>query len=50
MYRRMYGNRKYAPKADRERVTTLVNRFAGQRVRIRARPRRDDGPTQLNLL
>ena len=51
MYRRMYGSRKYAPKADRERITALVNKMIGKRVRIRPRavetpPR----PTQLNLL
>jgi DNA repair photolyase len=52
MYRRMYGSRKYAPKADRERVTALVNKMIGKRVTIRppaatATPPR---PTQLNLL
>jgi DNA repair photolyase len=51
MYRRMYGPGKYAPKADRERVTALVNKMVGKRVTIRPRavsstPR----PTQLNLL
>jgi DNA repair photolyase len=55
MYERMYGDRKFAPKRDRERVTTLVNKFAGRPVRIRSStasatstpPAR---PTQLNLL
>jgi len=51
MYRRMYGSRKYAPKADRERITALVNKMIGKRVTIRPRaaetpPR----PSQLNLL
>ena len=51
MYRRMYGARKYAPKADRDRVTMTVNRAAGRPVTIRhpsahlPRP-----PAQLNLL
>ncbi|HEV3225503.1 MAG TPA: radical SAM protein [Acidimicrobiales bacterium] len=49
-YRRLYGTRKFAPRADRDRVTTIVQRAAGRQVTIRARPRRDQGPTQLNLL
>jgi hypothetical protein len=52
MYRRMYGSRKYAPKADRDRITATVNKLIGKRVTIRSQaagtppPR----PTQLNLL
>ena len=51
MYRRMYGAKKYAPKADRDRITAMVNKMIGKQVWIRPReahpaPR----PTQLNLL
>ena len=51
MYRRMYGSRKYAPKADRDRITTSVNKMIGRRVTIR--PRTETAPpraAQLNLL
>jgi DNA repair photolyase len=52
MYRRMYGTRKYAPKADRDRITSTVNRMIGRRVTIRsaARSKSPPRPTQLNLL
>jgi DNA repair photolyase len=53
MYRRMYGSRKYAPKADRERITSAVNKMIGRQVRIRSRAATTTSPprpTQLNLL
>jgi DNA repair photolyase len=52
MYRRLYGDRKYAPKADRDRVTNIVRKATGRQVTIRPRPNppRATGPTQLNLL
>jgi DNA repair photolyase len=53
MYRRMYGSRKYAPKADRDRVTATVNKIIGKRVTIKPRAATalpPPGPTQLNLL
>ncbi|MEY2454490.1 MAG: hypothetical protein QOD92_4064 [Acidimicrobiaceae bacterium] len=52
IYRRMYGSRKYAPKADRDRITATVNKMIGKRVRIRSRAAVDapPRPTQLNLL
>jgi DNA repair photolyase len=55
MYQRMYGPRKYAPKADRDRVTHLVNRALDRQVTIRtsraAHPSATRTlPTQLNLL
>jgi DNA repair photolyase len=52
MYRRMYGARKYAPKAERERITSVVNKVIGRRVSIRPRPAEAPParPTQLNLL
>jgi DNA repair photolyase len=51
-YRRMYGSQKYAPKADRDRTTAMVDKMIGKRVRIRSRTPtpRDQQPTQLNLL
>ena len=55
MYERMYGPRKYAPKADRARVTNIVQRALGRQVAIRtastAHPSASrTRPTQLNLL
>ncbi|MEY2404300.1 MAG: hypothetical protein QOD38_1851 [Acidimicrobiaceae bacterium] len=52
MYRRMYGSRKYASKADRERITGVADELIGRRVRIkpRATPTTPPRPTQLNLL
>lgn len=50
MYRRLYGERKYAPKAARDRVTLVVNRAAGRSVNIRPRARREPTNAQLNLL
>jgi DNA repair photolyase len=53
MYRRMYGSRKYAPKADRDRITATVNKMIGRRVSIRSRAAADTPPprpSQLNLL
>lgn len=50
MYRRMYGSRKYAPKADRDRITAAVNKMVGKRVTIRPRAPTAPQPTQLNLL
>ena len=50
MYRRMYGARKYAPTADRDRITALVNKMVGKQVRIRPRAPTPPPPTQLNLL
>jgi DNA repair photolyase len=52
MYRRMYGSLKYAPKADRDRVTSTVNKMIGKRVTIRAQATSKTAPrpTQLNLL
>jgi len=50
MYRRIYGARKYAPKADRDRVTMTVHRAAGRSVTIRTRDPSTDRPSQLNLL
>ncbi|MEY2459106.1 MAG: hypothetical protein QOG30_936, partial [Acidimicrobiaceae bacterium] len=51
MYRRMYDSRKYAPKADRDRITSTANKLIGKRVTIRppgtAPPPR---PAQLKLL
>ena len=55
MYERMYGPRKYAPKADRARVTNIVQGALGRRATIRtastAHPSASrTRPTQLNLL
>ena len=51
MYRRMYGARKYAPKADRDRITVTVNKMIGKQVWIRPREAKPTPrPTQLNLL
>ena len=53
MYKRMYGPRKYAPKADRDRVTNIVHRAQGRQVNIRTSIARHPSarqPTQLNLL
>jgi DNA repair photolyase len=53
MYRRMYGSRKYAPKADRDRVSVSVNRLIGKRERIRSQTAAEKPaarPSQLNLL
>ena len=53
MYKRMYGARKYAPKADRDRVTNIVHNALGRQVMIRnsaARHPAAHRPTQLNLL
>jgi hypothetical protein len=53
MYKRMYGPRKYAPKADRDRVTNIVHNALGRQVMIRnsaARHPAAHRPTQLNLL
>ena len=53
MYKRMYGPRKYAPKADRDRVTNIVHNALGRQVMIRSSAARHPAshtPTQLNLL
>jgi DNA repair photolyase len=52
MYRRMYAERKYAPKVDRDRVSVTINRAAGRRQRDRPRSawHPSQGPIQLNLL
>jgi DNA repair photolyase len=51
LYKRMYGARKYAPKADRDLVSNIVRKATGRQVSIRPRsPRQTTGPTQLNLL
>ena len=53
MYKRMYGPRKYAPKADRDRVTNIVHNALGRQVMIRSSASRHPAshkPTQLNLL
>jgi DNA repair photolyase len=53
MYKRMYGPRKYAPKADRDRVTGIVHNALGRQVMIRSSAARHPAahkPTQLNLL
>ena len=53
MYKRMYGPRKYAPKADRDRVTNIVHKALGRQVMIRNSAARHPSarqPTQLNLL
>jgi DNA repair photolyase len=53
MYKRMYGPRKYAPKADRDRVTNIVHNALGRQVMIRSSVARHPAahkPTQLNLL
>ena len=54
MYKRMYGARKYASKADRVRTTAMVNKMIGRQVTIRSRANHPSAsrtlPTQLNLL
>ena len=50
MYKRMYGARKYAAKADRDRTTAMVNKMIGKRVSIRPPAPRPAPPAQLNLL
>lgn len=50
MYERMYGSKKFAPKADRDRTTATVNKMIGKRVSIRPPLPRPAVPTQLNLL
>jgi len=49
----MYGPRKYAPKADRDRVSNIVRNALGSQVMIRNSASRHPAahqPTQLNLL